>query len=156
MSAADHHGPVADPDDVDAERLGRVRVLADRPHPQAERRAEEHQAGADDHGEHGEEDRLVREQLRSRRSGCRTGAARRWRLVGTPVVIPVSTITSERRNPVTPRANRLITTPEMIWSTRNVTDSRAWSSGDQPAGDDGDADRQPTAPRCPDASPSMA
>ena len=52
--------------------------------------------------------------------------------VGTPVEIPESTSTSERRNPVTPRASRLITTPEMIWSTRNVTDRRAWSSAMSP------------------------
>ena len=34
----------------------------------------------------------------------------------TPLVTPDSTMTSERMNPVTPRASRLTTTPEMIWS----------------------------------------
>ena len=31
-----------------------------------------------------------------------------------------------------PRARRLTTTPEMIWSTRNVTDIRAWSAAIRP------------------------
>ncbi len=52
--------------------------------------------------------------------------------VGTPADTPVSTMTSERRKPVRPSASRLITTPEMIWSTRKVTDSRAWSKPMRP------------------------
>ncbi len=35
--------------------------------------------------------------------------------VDTPLLKPDGTITSERRNPVRPRANRLITTPDTIW-----------------------------------------
>ena len=52
--------------------------------------------------------------------------------VGMPIETPVGTITSERMKPVTPRARRLITTPEMTWSTRNDTHSRAWSSATSP------------------------
>ena len=52
--------------------------------------------------------------------------------MGTPVEMPVSTSTSERRKPVSPRASRLITTPAMIWSTRKVTARSASSSAMSP------------------------
>jgi hypothetical protein len=52
--------------------------------------------------------------------------------VGTPVEMPDGMITSERRNPVMPRASRLMTTPEMIWFTWRLTESRAWRSEMRP------------------------
>ena len=81
---ADHHGPVADADRVDAERLGGVRVLADGADPQPEAGVAQHEPGQADDDEHGEEDRLCGEELvtddrevgqaaagRSSGSGCR-------------------------------------------------------------------------------------
>ena len=45
--------------------------------------------------------------------------------VPTPVVTPLLTITSERKKPVSPNANRLITTPDTIWFTPKRIDSTA-------------------------------
>ena len=52
--------------------------------------------------------------------------------VPTPVVMPVLTITSERRKPVSPRANRLITTPPTIWFTPKRMDSTARRAATSP------------------------
>ena len=46
----------------------------------------------------------------------------------TPVEMSRGTMTCERRKLVVPSASRLITTPEMIWSTRKVTDTTEWSA----------------------------
>ena len=51
--------------------------------------------------------------------------------VGTPVEMPDGMITSDRRNPVIPRASRLMTTPEMIWFTRRLTLSSGVQEGDE-------------------------
>ena len=50
----------------------------------------------------------------------------------TPVAMPRGTITCERRKLVRPSASRLITTPEMIWSTRKLTDTSACSAAMRP------------------------
>ena len=63
--------------------------------------------------------------------------------VGTPVEMPVGMITSERRNPVSPSASRLMTTPEMIWSTRRLTLSARVQQGDEAAGEDRDTHGEP-------------
>ena len=57
--AADQDVPVAEADDVDADRLGRLRVLADRPRPEAPARAEEVDLEDDDAEQQADRDRAL-------------------------------------------------------------------------------------------------
>ena len=121
---ADDHGLVAD--------LDRRRCRASRRRAGSRRRTgragpngvlEQHEPVTRDDDEHREEDRLVREQLLADDRDVGQHRERDRPVWHAGRDARAATITSERRKPVSPSASRLITTPEMIWSTRNVTDS---------------------------------
>ena len=95
--------------------------------------------------EHREEDRLVREELLADHRDASTAPASRSPTCSRPSRSRVGTITCDRRKLVRPSASRLITTPEMIWSTRNVTEHERVQRGDEPAGEHRDHDRRSTA-----------
>ena len=63
--AADHHVQIARPDHVDADRVGRARVLADRAHPQPPTRVIQHDLRGHDQDERQVRDRRVVEQHRA-------------------------------------------------------------------------------------------
>ena len=142
---ADHHGAVADADRIDAER-SRRRAGARRPTAPAARTRVRNSTQArdgDDH-EHGEEDRLVGEELRAddRDVGQQRQAdggrwARRWRC-------PVSTSTSERRKPVRPEGEQVDDDAgDDLVDPEGDARAAAWSSAMSPPVSDGDADREP-------------
>ena len=155
-SAADAGEPAGDDDrdvlvevDVDAERLGRLRVLAARPQPQAERRAPQHpgrdrhqrehhdaerrQAGGertDERGDVGDEEPALLGEI-ERGVGDAGHGDLRGRVAGRsswrgPPPSRSGKIASAR-NVAAPAPMRLIATPDTMWSTPNVTVATACS-----------------------------